>query len=149
MLTVTGELVQELGGPSVDGTSPRRSLYVKSYRNTPNELLHAFDVANGLKSVAVRNRTTTPTQSLLMFNGEFPLQRARKLLVERHFKTCEEALNYAFRRTWGREPTESELTKSLDFIGAERGDDSRAADHAKWIDLCHVLLNSNEFLYLD
>ena len=29
-------------GPSVDGSKPRRSVYVKKIRNTPDELLKAF-----------------------------------------------------------------------------------------------------------
>jgi len=149
MLKVTGELVQELGGPSVDGASPRRSLYVKSYRNTPNELLHAFDVANGLKSVADRHRTTTPTQSLLMINGDFPLQQAQKLFDRQQLTSCEDTVKYAFRLTWGREPTEIELRNSLAFIGTTGDQAAQTAEQAKWIDFYHVLLNANEFLYVD
>ena len=60
-LMVSGELDQTVGGPSVDGSELRRSIYIKSFRNTPHSFLHAFDTANGLKSVAQRDTTTTPT----------------------------------------------------------------------------------------
>lgn len=145
MLTASGELQQQLGGPSVDGATPRRSLYLKFYRNNPNTFLQLFDVANGLKSVAERNRTTTPIQSLMMFNGEWTLARAEKMaerLKKMESESAEETLASAFRLSWGREPTPSELERSLEFVGSSISDD-------RLVDLCHVLLNSNEFLYVD
>jgi len=152
MLAISGELQPQIGGPSVDAKTPRRALYVKSFRNTPDLFLAAFDVANGLKSVAERNSTTTPTQSLMMINGEYALGRAKKLaevLAKDKFATADEMLRHAFRLTWGRSPTESELTQSLDFIGAVFAEEQWTFDGAGLIDFCHVLFNSNEFLYVD
>jgi hypothetical protein len=150
MLAVTGELDDTLGGPSVDGDAPRRSLYVKTFRNTPDKFLCAFDASGGLKSVAQRNRTTTPTQSLLMINGEFVLARGNKL-TERLLKqfpsadaTCADRLTYAFRLTWGREPTDHELDQAVEFVGL-----TTCPEPARLGDFCHVLLNSNEFVYVD
>jgi hypothetical protein len=152
MLAVSGELDQTLGGPSVEVNTARRSLYVKSFRNAPPEFLCDFDVAGGLKSVAQRNRTTTPIQSLLLINGDFAIERAAKLatrLIEREFATAEEMLMYAYRLMWGRAPSEDELTMALDFVGVTRGKQPFAIELEKLNDFCHVLLNSNEFLYID
>ncbi len=151
MLMISGELLPQIGGPSVDGSEPRRSLYVKSFRNTPDEFLHAFDIANGLKSVSERNITTTPSQSLLMINGDATLQRAEKL-AQRMLAgelTLLASLNAAFRATWGRDATESELQDAAKFVAADGDAASGALDPDKLIDFCHVLLNSNEFLYVD
>ena len=79
MLSVSGELQTRVGGPSVKSNVPRRSIYVKSFRNNPDEFLHTFDAANGLKSVAHRGVTTTPTQSLLLINSAHTLHRAERL----------------------------------------------------------------------
>ncbi|MEX0819377.1 MAG: PSD1 and planctomycete cytochrome C domain-containing protein, partial [Pirellulaceae bacterium] len=152
MLAISGELQPRIGGPSVDAKTPRRALYVKSFRNTPDAFLHAFDVANGLKSVAQRNRTTTPTQSLLMINGDYSLGRAKPFadeLSKRQFASAEEMLQYAFRLAWGRPPTDSELANSLQFLGAASGEEQQAFEQDRLIDFCHVLFNSNEFLYVD
>ena len=152
MLSVSGELQSQIGGPSVDGSVPRRGLYVKRFRNTPDLFLHEFDVANGLKSVSQRNTTTTPTQSLLMVNGDYTLARARKLaesLAGGEFATPAATLTHAFRLAWGRDPTASELADSLQFVGAAEGASQQPLDRDKLIDFCHVLLNSNEFLYVD
>lgn len=145
MLMASGELEQKVGGPSVDGGSPRRSLYVKFYRNNPDTLLQLFDVANGLVSIADRNRTTTPVQSLMMFNGSWALARAEKLaerLKKTDADTPNEAVSQAFRLVWGREPHSAEMNQALRFVGEPISDD-------RLIDFCHVLLNSNEFLYVD
>ena len=157
MLFVSGELQTQVGGPSVDGDAFRRSLYIKSFRNTPDEFLHAFDVANGLKSVAERNSTTTPSQSLLMINGDYALRRAEKLaerLIADTSATGPEAigpevLTAAFRMVWSREPNESELLSSQQFVNAAADPDTNVSQRDRLVDFCHVLLNSNEFLYID
>lgn len=152
MLSISGELQSHVGGPSVDAKTPRRALYVKSYRNTPDSFLAAFDIANGLKSVAERNSTTTPTQSLMMINGEYSLTRATKLaeqLTTDQFATPDELLRHAFRLAWGRSPLESELSSAHRFIEAATAEDHWTFDRDRLVDFCHVLLNSNEFLYVD
>jgi hypothetical protein len=152
MLAISGELQPKVGGPSVDAKTPRRALYVKSFRNTPDSFLAAFDVANGLKSVAERNSTTTPTQSLMMINGEYTLGRAQKLaeqLAKNEFATPDEMLRHAFRLTWAREPAETELTSALTFIEAASAEEQWTFDRDRLVDFCHVLFNSNEFLYVD
>ena len=152
MLCTTGELNQKVGGPSEDSKSMRRALYIKSFRNTPDELLHAFDKANGLKSEPQRNRTTTATQSLLMINGAFTIERAEAFadrLTAGNESSTDQAIDAAFRLAWGRLPDEGERQQALDFVGSHADSASLAAGHDRWIDFCHVLLNSNEFLYVD
>ncbi len=149
MLAASGELDDRLGGPSVSAEVPRRGLYVKRMRNTPDALLAAFDVADGLTSVSQRNATTTPTQALLMINGDYALNRAAVLanrILSAEFQSREEALDFAFRIAWGRLPSVEERRRVLDFVG--RGDPAKM-DHDRMVDFCHVLFNSNAFMYVD
>jgi hypothetical protein len=152
MLAVSGDLDLAIGGPSVESDSNRRSLYLKTFRNTPHEFLHALDMANGLQSVAQRNTTTTPTQSLLMLNGPFVLQRARQMarrLTPVSSETFNETLRHAFRMAWGRIPTSWE-SRTAQAYRADLSDvGSPELLHERLVDVCHVLLNSNEFLYVD
>jgi hypothetical protein len=53
-------------------------------------------------------------------------------------------IRFAWRLLFGREVTNEELDVTSKLI-ALNGNDPNAA----WIDLCHVLLCSNEFIYLD
>jgi hypothetical protein len=152
MLSISGELEPQIGGPSVPVDAPRRALYVKSFRNNPEAFLHAFDLANGLKSVSQRDTTTTPIQALLMINGDYALGRARKLaarLGQRPDATPSDTLRDAFRLAWGREPTTFELGRAMEFVCADPTVEQPVIDAENLIDFCHVLLNSSEFLYVD
>lgn len=147
MLHTSGELINRVGGPSIDEKVPGRALYVKHYRNRNDTLLHAFDLTGGLKSVADRNTTTTPTQSLLMINGDYVLQRA-KHFSEQLLKLSQEppvVVAEAIRRCWNRPPTTAEIQHSVTFIS---NSEKNQVDPTKLQDFCHVLFNSNEFLYL-
>ncbi|MDE0736751.1 MAG: PSD1 and planctomycete cytochrome C domain-containing protein, partial [Pirellulaceae bacterium] len=119
LLSVTGELSSQVGGPSVDAKTPRRGLYVKHFRNRPDPFLHAFDVSGGLKSVSQRSQTTTPTQSLLMINGDYALARAGVLAKQLSTRKMlpAEILSEAFVLTWGRPPSAQELSKAVTFSG--------------------------------
>lgn len=151
MLFATGELLSDQGGPSVGEEIPKRSIYLKSFRNQNDTFLHGFDIANGLQSVAVRDSTTTPTQSLLLFNGSFALARAEKV-ADRLLASSQESeasVREAFRMIWGRYPSDSELHSAIRFIGLGQGEDANVLDRSKLIDFCHILFNSNQFLYLE
>jgi len=151
LLSITAELTTAVGGPSVTATTPRRGLYVKHFRNRPDPFLHAFDVAGGLKSVSQRNNTTTPTQSLLMINGDYVLARAKTMASKLRAtdQPPQELLIQAFQQTWARTPSEKELAQAVKFVGGPFPSEADKIDIEKLIDFCHVLLNSSEFIYLD
>jgi mono/diheme cytochrome c family protein len=79
MLTATGELDETVGGPSVDASKPRRTVYTRWLRNSRDSLLEAFDPPDAYVSTPQRNVTTTPSQALLLINGQYTLQRAQAL----------------------------------------------------------------------
>jgi hypothetical protein len=151
LLTITAELSATVGGPSVEAKSPRRGLYVKHFRNRPDPFLHAFDVSGGLKSVSQRNNTTTPTQSLLMINGDYVLARAKTLAgqLQKQKQTPQELLSRAFQQAWGRAPSEEELAQAVKFVGGPFTSEANKIEQDQLVDFCHVLLNSSEFIYLD
>ena len=152
MLLVTGELQRDLGGPSESGQAVRRALYIKSFRNNPDDFLHAFDKANGLKSESQRNRTTTAVQSLLMVNGSFSRMRAEAFaqrLAEESNLDPYALVNLAVRLAWGRLPTKAERKLAIEYIGSDVQVGSKSDGRDRWVDFCHVLLNSSEFIYVD
>jgi hypothetical protein len=150
MLAASGELNLAAGGPGVDAATPRRSVYTKIIRNTRDPLLDAFDVADGFSSFARRNSTTTANQALLMINGDWTQKRAQafaRRLKEAEPSGEEPRVALAYRLAYSREPSTSELNAATAFL-AEQAKRAKTPE-AAWIDLCHVLLNSNEFLYID
>jgi mono/diheme cytochrome c family protein len=127
VLSVTGEIDLDHGGPGVDGAKARRSLYVKVQRNRRDALLDVFDVAEGFSSTASRNITTTPRQSLLLFNGEWALARARAFAA-RLMKDVQgsggeavaKRITRAYQLAYGRAPTAVELAEASAFLGAQK-----------------------------
>ncbi|MAV38144.1 MAG: hypothetical protein CMJ59_22120 [Planctomycetaceae bacterium] len=152
MLSAGDGLWHQLGGPGVEQAVPRRAVYVNMFRNTTETFLHAFDAANGLRSVADRNTTTTPTQSLLLMNGNYALRRAEELadrLLQTRVTDAAALIDYAMRLTWGRGATDTELNRAATFLGVNAKQAATEVPRQQLCDLCHILFNSNEFLYLD
>jgi hypothetical protein len=113
MLAASGELDANTGGPSTDGNGTRRSIYTIKKRNSQNELLRSLDAPAGFSSTSERQSTTTPTQALLLLNGDWTLTRAQKLAAR--VSKIEDIWQY----TVGRAPTKKELDLAEKFI-AER-----------------------------
>ncbi|MCA9008891.1 MAG: PSD1 domain-containing protein, partial [Planctomycetaceae bacterium] len=129
MLSCSGELQLHAGGPSVDSTTPRRAVYVKSFRNTPDAFMALFDMANGLQSTSDRTSTTTPVQSLLMINGDYPLGRAQKF-AERIVNVSvipQTQIIAAVEMAWGRQPTAEELQWSIEFLSQSESERNTSA----------------------
>ncbi|WP_165073897.1 PSD1 and planctomycete cytochrome C domain-containing protein [Paludisphaera rhizosphaerae] len=146
MLAVSGELAPSNGGPPADAiTSPRRSVECKVIRNKRDAVLDAFDAPDAFNSAGLRNTTTTVTQTLLLINGPWTLDRAKALaarLTREAGESPRERVALAYRLALGRAPDEDEAAAGEAFL--RRGDEKQAI-----VDYCHVLLNSSEFLYVD
>jgi hypothetical protein len=119
MLWAGGELDLTAGGPSVEPTKPRRTIYTKWLRNSRDPLLDAFDPPDPYTSTPQRNVTTTPMQSLVLLNGPYVLQRAQALAARLQKSDPMEPgaqVNAAYRLVYGREPTEAEKSNSVTFL---------------------------------
>ena len=161
MLAASGELDPVIGGPSAPTSRPRRTIDTRVIRNTRDALLDAFDAADGTFSTPRRNTTTTATQALLLINGEWALARAKTLAarlerLEPSSTDDGDRVVLAYHMALGRQPEADEIDEAMAFIdrqatllpqSAKRL--NAAADYDALVDFCHVLLNSNEFLYVD
>jgi Protein of unknown function (DUF1549)/Protein of unknown function (DUF1553)/Planctomycete cytochrome C len=161
MLTASGELDPTIGGPSVPTSRPRRTIDTRVVRNTRDALLDAFDDSDGTASTPRRNTTTTATQALLLINGDWALARAKALAarLERVKPTStdeRDRIVLAYRTALGRQPEPDEIAEAMAFVNRQTiflpnstKRSHTAAGHDAFVDFCHVLLNSNEFLYVD
>jgi hypothetical protein len=157
LLAVSGELDASQGGPSVDATIPRRTVYTKLVRYSPEPLLQAFDAPDGFVSIPQRDTTTTVTQALQLQNGSWALGRAEMLARRLATRDAPALINQAYRLVLGRSPEAAETRAALRFLteqptridatGPAPG--GRTARDQAVIDLCHVLLNANEVIYID
>jgi hypothetical protein len=120
ILAATGKLDLTAGGPSADFSKPRRSIYNRVLRNTRDAILDVFDAPEGFQSAAGRNVTTTPTQALLMINGNYMLEQAAGLAarLEKEFPSNDPAgrIEGAFKFCFGRAPRVEELSAARTFL---------------------------------
>ena len=116
----------------------RRSVYVLARRNMRYPLFEAFDQPDLCASSARRLSTTTAPQALALLNGKLSKAQARVWAARMADHTRAQQIEMAYRTVWGRTPERVEVELAERFL-------------EKWTleDLCHALLNTNEFLYLE
>jgi cytochrome c553 len=151
MLSVAGRLDPAPGGPAADDlTSSRRSLYVQTARWDRSNYATLFDAANPDASVEKRDVSTIAPQSLFLLNHDFGAGQAKQLAgrLIRDVPNSEsetDRIQRAFQLLFSR-PANAEEVKIARQVVAQAG---KPAAEAGWVDLAHVLLCSNEFMYID
>ena len=132
----------------------RRSIYIFSRRSVPFPLLEGFDAPVTTSSCSRRITTTVPTQALQLLNSRFTNNQSMemaRLLIREHGENRRILIKHAYLRVLGRFPNTREIELGLKFlIEAENLHDSNATGKLLFSlqDLCHVLINLNEFVFM-
>lgn len=161
MLAVSGALNPKLGGPSFrdvavemendhkfgDPTGEfndevnRRTVYRLWARSGNNPLLESLDCPDPSVMLPRRPQTITPVQSLALLNSRYVEQCAGQLAKQAKQEVGDDLgkqITRLYQQTLGRSPDAFE-TKSAVQFAKKRGLDQ----------FCLVLLNTNEFLFLE
>jgi len=174
ILAVSGQLNLQAGGPgflphlnseALEGLSTkdkawqaspadqqaRRSIYIFSKRSLLLPLLTTFDFCDTTQPCGERDVNTVAPQALALLNNEFTHQASRKL--------AERLLQGGMESPWnvilGREPGHHERQAMTAFLTEQRelyesNPATKAnAERLALESLCHVLLNTNELIYVD
>ncbi len=145
MLAVAGKLESAPGGPATyDLATTRRTLYVQTARWDRSNYATLFDAANPDAAVERRDVSTVAPQALFLLNHEFVLAQATNLAerVTRDEPTnFDHRLKRLFQLVYARPPTADELKIARELLAK--------SSPTTWRDLAHVLLCSNEFVYVD
>jgi hypothetical protein len=176
ILEVSGKLNLKMGGPGVFPPLPagvetrggwkkdedaseadRRSVYVFVRRNTRYPMFEVFDMPDTHESCPRRNATVTAPQALELLNNELVLDWSQSLagrVWNDAGLTPEAQVDRAWRFVYSRAATAEERKEALAFLerqatllGERMAQDQ--AQKAALTDLCHMLVNSNEFLYVN
>ena len=118
----------------------RRSIYRFIFRTRPDPLLEALDCPDASQSSPVRSASVSAPQALVLWNNKFTLRHAEHLaaLAAKANPELVQQIRFASRRVLGRIPREAE---EIAWVGY-------AKKHGL-PNLCRVLFNSSEFLFLD
>ena len=119
-----------------DEDARRRSVYIFQRRSLPLPMMAAFDANAFSESCDRRSVTTTPLQALSMMNGDLVHQEAKQLARKLEGGDRASQVRRAFEVMLNRGARADEIEKFSRFEGSLEA-------------LCRVLLNSNEFLYID
>jgi hypothetical protein len=138
-------------GKSTPEEQARRSIYIHVKRSLLYPILESFDLAEADRSTPVRFSTTQPTQALGMINGDFLNKQATIFAARLQREAGADVaaqVRHALRLATARVPTDADVRRGVDLIQNLQTQDGASADAALHA-FCLVVLNLNEFVYLD
>lgn len=118
----------------------RRAIYRFLFRTVPDPFMDALDCPDGSAVTPVRGASTTAQQAFAMLNDAFLVRQCEHMAERLGEKdsTAQAQAESAFKLILLRKPTPSERTKFAAYIQIHG-----------LANACQLLVNSNEFLYLD
>lgn len=163
-LAVSGQLNPQMYGPSMyphippaalEGNSDpdkiwkesdekeasRRTIYAFIKRSMVVPMLEVLDLCDTARTSAKRQNTSVATQALTLFNGDFVNRQARHFADRLRREAGDDKtrqVELAYRLALARPPTESETRTMAEFL-----------DRQPLEQMCRVILNLNEFAYVD
>jgi len=125
--------------PSPPEQQAVRSIYLVQKRTVSIPLLETFDLPDNSVSCGCRQQSLVAPQALALLNGDL-METAAESLVSRLSPegSSEEHVRNLYRWVLQREPTEGEIRVCQTFRQSH-----------DWVQLARVLLNLNEFMFLD
>ncbi len=133
----------------------RRSVYVQILRGNPLTMLHTYDQPVMETNCIRRSRSTVSTQALTLLNSDTAVSYATAFADQALHVAPVAAVSHIALAALGRNATFEETTLYEQFVAEQqgrytgKGDQPEAAHRRALADLCHMLLASNEFVYVD
>ncbi len=171
ILAISGRLDRRMEGPSVPpyltpfmegrgrpgrsgplDSDGRRSLYINVRRNFLTPMFLAFDYPTPFTTMGRRSVSNVPAQALTMMNNPFVIEQAQtwanRVLAETHPDSASR-IRRLYETAYTRPPTKKELAAALEFLDTQGKEYTGPDDPRTWADLCHVLMNVKEFVFVN
>jgi hypothetical protein len=167
ILAVSGTLDQTMFGytgpanqsesAAVANPKLRRGVYQYIRREALDHMMIMFDAPEPSRTQGDRETSSVPGQSLLMLNSALVHEQAtawaaKDMKLRKGYST-EQRIEHLFAKALGRQPSAQEVQSLVEFIDDQAEayalpPAARGSDQRLWADLCHVLINAKEFLYI-
>ena len=115
-------------------------------RNHLYDVFQLFDYSDATVMNGNRSTSTVAPQALFMLNGQLVSRAAAAVEEMLPPHPPEQRVRSAYQRVLTREPTAREIARALAFVNAAQQRKGHTAE--AWRAFCHVLLASNEFIYV-
>lgn len=149
--------------PSPPAEQLRRSMYMFSKRGLLPPMMTTFNFSDATQSCGQRDVTTVPTQALVLMNNPFVHERSSKLAstIIANGAKGEDRVSQLWTAVLARKPSaaesriaqkhlETQFARFQQLANATSPSEKRSPPEAMALaSLAHVLLNSNEFIYVD
>ena len=117
-------------------------------------MLLAFDYPVTFTPIGRRGTSAIPAQALTLMNDPFVVQQAgqwAERALRRRRQQPSERIDCSMHPALARPPTDAERMSSREFLASSRPrrHGGGADDPRVWADLCHVLINVKEFIFID
>jgi hypothetical protein len=135
-----------------------RTVFTIQKRSVILPMLQVFDLPDPVISCGRRHQSTVAPQALSLLNSSFGVRMARAFaarVVKEAGADPTKQVDRAFRLALSRQPDQDEEKKLVAMLRHhrelhQRQDKSTVSpEQAALVDLCRVLLNLNEFMYID
>ncbi|QEG00403.1 Planctomycete cytochrome C [Stieleria maiorica] len=151
MLTASGELSLDMGGPSIDldaANNHRRTLYATVHRRDMSPTLMVHDFPDPTQHSPKRTPTITALQGLFALNGPLLLKQSQSVAEKLDHRAPGDHLTQIEQLYWrlfSRSPSDQEIQIGRTFLRAPHADEpiTRLQQYV------HALLASNEAMFVD
>ena len=159
------DAIKQLPDGEVITESRRRSIFVSQKRTQPISLLETFDQPFMNPNCVQRGQSVVSSQALHLMNSDLVRENARFMagrIADAVGDRADAQIERAYLLALSRQPTPEELRLARDTFDRLIPEWTRkletdqpaepVASRARWLALatiCHTLMNSAEFLYLD
>ncbi len=139
-------------GKSDDKQRSRRSVYIFAKRTLGVPMMEAFDTPVPDRPEPARQTTTIAPQALILLNSQFTKEQASAFadqLLKQSDATNEGICRVAFRRALARDPVADEIAVLSELLRRFSHESSGGSRRAAVEQLARLILNLNEFIYID
>ncbi|MCW3095538.1 MAG: Protein of unknown function (DUF1553)/Protein of unknown function (DUF1549)/Planctomycete [Chthonomonadaceae bacterium] len=135
-------------GP-LDGDG-RRTIYLSVRRNFLIPMLLAFDYPVPVTTQGRRSVSNVPSQALTLLNDPFVVAEAQEWAKHTLAEpgTPDQRIDRLYETAFSRLPKPVEREAARAFLAAQGQEYGKPDDPRAWSDLCHVLFNVKEFIFL-
>lgn len=148
------DFMQGRGRPGVSGPldgNGRRSIYISVRRNFLSPMMLAFDTPSPFSTVGRRTVSNVPAQALILMNDPFVVEQAERWadrILSDSGQSTRLRLNQLYLTAFARTPSETETAEAMAFLES-LGEGQPENQRMAWSNLCHVMFNIKEFVYIE